>query len=111
MHQLYIAGLRFGNGDFQVRNPIQLKIHRVWCLLHVKSYVVAKRPPAGVVRKFGQGVLAQISSSSSDRGSNDEVITRSTGKGDNTILVLCQGSEPYSYAGSEAANTYMDSTW
>ncbi|GBM00618.1 hypothetical protein AVEN_134482-1 [Araneus ventricosus] len=34
----------------------------------VKSYVVAKRSPAGVVRKFGEGVQVQVSSSSSDRG-------------------------------------------
>ncbi|GBM32620.1 hypothetical protein AVEN_8459-1 [Araneus ventricosus] len=33
---------------FQVQNPIPLKIRRVWGLLHVKSYVVAKRSPVGV---------------------------------------------------------------
>ncbi|GBN84430.1 hypothetical protein AVEN_128576-1 [Araneus ventricosus] len=38
-------------------------------LFHVKSYVVAKRPPADVVRKLGEGATAQSSSSSSDRGS------------------------------------------
>ncbi|GBN26897.1 hypothetical protein AVEN_167697-1 [Araneus ventricosus] len=38
-------------------------------LLHVKSHVVAKRSPAGVVRKFGEGVPDQVSSSSSDLGS------------------------------------------
>ncbi|GBM56874.1 hypothetical protein AVEN_270441-1, partial [Araneus ventricosus] len=38
-------------------------------LLHAKSYVVAKRPPAGVARNFGEGVTAQVSFSSSDRGS------------------------------------------
>ncbi|GBM45030.1 hypothetical protein AVEN_98880-1 [Araneus ventricosus] len=53
----------------QVRNPILLKIRRVWGLLHVKSYVVAKRPPVGVACKFGKGVLAQVSSSSSGRRS------------------------------------------
>ncbi|GBM18802.1 hypothetical protein AVEN_166549-1 [Araneus ventricosus] len=52
----------------QVRNPIPLKIRRVWGLLHAKSYVVAKRPPIDVARKFGEGVPAQVSSSSSDRG-------------------------------------------
>ncbi|GBN07393.1 hypothetical protein AVEN_10064-1, partial [Araneus ventricosus] len=38
-------------------------------LLHAKSYVVAKRPPAGVAWKLGEGVPAQVPSSSSDRGS------------------------------------------
>ncbi|GBN22951.1 hypothetical protein AVEN_192986-1, partial [Araneus ventricosus] len=38
-------------------------------LFHAKSYVVAKRPPADVVRKLGEGAIAQSSSSSSDRGS------------------------------------------
>ncbi|GBO08150.1 hypothetical protein AVEN_18877-1 [Araneus ventricosus] len=42
---------------------------RVWCLLHDKSYVVAKRPPVGVAWKFEEGVPAQMSSSSSYRGS------------------------------------------
>ncbi|GBM62291.1 hypothetical protein AVEN_113329-1 [Araneus ventricosus] len=51
---------------FQIRNPIPLKIRRVWGLLHAKSYVVVKRPPVGVVRKFGERVAAQVSSSSSD---------------------------------------------
>ncbi|GBN08657.1 hypothetical protein AVEN_257547-1 [Araneus ventricosus] len=58
-------GLGFGAGGFQVRNPIPMKIH----LLHVKSYVVAKCPPVGVAWKFGEGVPAQKSSSSSDCGS------------------------------------------
>ncbi|GBM40914.1 hypothetical protein AVEN_234048-1 [Araneus ventricosus] len=49
--------------------PIPLKIRREWGPLHAKSYVVAKRPPVGVTRKFGEGVPAQASSSSSDRGS------------------------------------------
>ncbi|GBN42049.1 hypothetical protein AVEN_112849-2-1, partial [Araneus ventricosus] len=48
-------GLGFGAGGFQARNPIPLKISHVWDLLHVKSYVVAKRPPVGVVWKFGEG--------------------------------------------------------
>ncbi|GBM26307.1 hypothetical protein AVEN_66538-1 [Araneus ventricosus] len=51
----------------RVRNPIPLKIRRVLGLLHVKTYVKVKRPSAGVVRKFGEGVSAQVSSSSSDR--------------------------------------------
>ncbi|GBM71092.1 hypothetical protein AVEN_146306-2-1, partial [Araneus ventricosus] len=50
-------------------NPIPLKIRHVWGLLHVKSYVVAKRLPVGVARKFGEEVPAQVSSSSSDRRS------------------------------------------
>ncbi|GBN01326.1 hypothetical protein AVEN_24144-1 [Araneus ventricosus] len=39
-------------------------------LLHVKSYVIAKRSPASVTRKLGEeGMPAQTSSSSPDRGS------------------------------------------
>ncbi|GBL95052.1 hypothetical protein AVEN_188802-1 [Araneus ventricosus] len=45
-------------------------IRLVWGLLHAKSYVVAKRPSVGVAQKFGEGVPAQVSSSSSDRGWN-----------------------------------------
>ncbi|GBO13408.1 hypothetical protein AVEN_63571-1 [Araneus ventricosus] len=56
-------------GGLQVRNPIPLKILRVWGLLHAISYVVAKRPPVGVAWKFGEGVPTQVPSSSSDRGS------------------------------------------
>ncbi|GBM92309.1 hypothetical protein AVEN_35045-1 [Araneus ventricosus] len=62
-------GLGFGAGEFMVRNPIPLKIWRVWGLLHAKSYVVAKHPPVGVARKLGEGVPNQMSCSSSDRGS------------------------------------------
>ncbi|GBN72203.1 hypothetical protein AVEN_148277-1 [Araneus ventricosus] len=36
---------------------------------HAKSYAVAKRSPVGVARKFGEGVPAQVSTSSSDRSS------------------------------------------
>ncbi|GBL91630.1 hypothetical protein AVEN_23676-1 [Araneus ventricosus] len=39
---------------FQVRNPIPLKIRRALGLLNAKSYIGSKRPPAGVVRKFGE---------------------------------------------------------
>ncbi|GBO37929.1 hypothetical protein AVEN_105635-1 [Araneus ventricosus] len=53
----------------EVRNPIPQKIRRVWGLLLDKSYVVAKPPPVGMARKFGEGVPAQVSSSSCDRGS------------------------------------------
>ncbi|GBN90425.1 hypothetical protein AVEN_61885-1 [Araneus ventricosus] len=45
---------RLRAGGFQFRKPIPLKIRRVLGLLHVKSYIGAKRPPAGVVRKFGE---------------------------------------------------------
>ncbi|GBN83619.1 hypothetical protein AVEN_272750-1 [Araneus ventricosus] len=38
-------------------------------LFYFKSYIVAKRPPNGVVRKFGEGVPAHVSSSLSDFGS------------------------------------------
>ncbi|GBM87871.1 hypothetical protein AVEN_182890-1 [Araneus ventricosus] len=52
----------------QVRDPISLKIRRVLGLLHVKSYV--GRPNVLLlVWKFGEGVPAQVSSSSSDRSS------------------------------------------
>ncbi|GBO31813.1 hypothetical protein AVEN_69066-1, partial [Araneus ventricosus] len=44
-----------------IRNPIPLEIRRLWDLLNAKSYVVAKRPPAGVARKFGEVVPAQVS--------------------------------------------------
>ncbi|GBO22969.1 hypothetical protein AVEN_79269-1 [Araneus ventricosus] len=40
-----------------------------WDLLHAKSYVKAKRPPTGVVRKFGEEESAQVSSTVYDRGS------------------------------------------
>ncbi|GBM92980.1 hypothetical protein AVEN_190073-1 [Araneus ventricosus] len=53
----------------QAPNPIPPKIRHAWGLLHAKSYVVAKRPPVGVAWKFGEGVPAQVSSLSSDRGS------------------------------------------
>ncbi|GBL80941.1 hypothetical protein AVEN_26345-1 [Araneus ventricosus] len=55
----------FRAGRFQVRNPIPLMIRRVWGLLHA----AAEMPPADVMRKFGEGVRAQVSSSSSDSGS------------------------------------------
>ncbi|GBM78922.1 hypothetical protein AVEN_62280-1, partial [Araneus ventricosus] len=58
-----------GEEGLQVRNPIPLTIRRVWGLLHAKSCVVAKRPPVGVAWKLGEGVRAQVSSSSSDRDS------------------------------------------
>ncbi|GBM14824.1 hypothetical protein AVEN_255883-1 [Araneus ventricosus] len=40
---------------FQVRNPIKLKICRVWGLLQAKLYAVDKRPPSDVMRKLGEG--------------------------------------------------------
>ncbi|GBM75169.1 hypothetical protein AVEN_99567-1 [Araneus ventricosus] len=53
-----------------VRDPIVLKIRRVLGLLHAKSYVGVKRPPAGVVQKFGGvGSPVEVSFSLSDRGS------------------------------------------
>ncbi|GBM22671.1 hypothetical protein AVEN_144452-1 [Araneus ventricosus] len=55
----------FGAGGLQTRNPILLKIRRVWTPLHIKSYLVVQHSPAGVVWEFG----AQVSSSSSDRSS------------------------------------------
>ncbi|GBN11349.1 hypothetical protein AVEN_159131-1 [Araneus ventricosus] len=44
--------LGFGAGGFQARNPIPLKIRRVWDLLHAKSCIVVKRPPVGLVQKI-----------------------------------------------------------
>ncbi|GBN84182.1 hypothetical protein AVEN_76330-1 [Araneus ventricosus] len=38
----------------------------MWACLHVKSYVVTKRPPAGVVWEFGDRLPAQVSPSSPD---------------------------------------------
>ncbi|GBO11827.1 hypothetical protein AVEN_224339-1 [Araneus ventricosus] len=64
-----IFRLRWPSGKVRLWGPIPLKICRVWGLLHAKSYVLAKRPPVVVVLKFGEGVPAQVSSSSSDRGS------------------------------------------
>ncbi|GBM22521.1 hypothetical protein AVEN_160058-1 [Araneus ventricosus] len=61
--------LSFGAGGFQVRNSIPLDISCVWGPLHAKSYVVAKRPPVGEAWNVGEGLPAQASSSSSDRGS------------------------------------------
>ncbi|GBM59746.1 hypothetical protein AVEN_110019-1 [Araneus ventricosus] len=55
--------------DQRVRNPIPLKIRRVWSLLHAKSYVVVKRPPVGVAGSLKRGVPAEVSSSSPDPGS------------------------------------------
>ncbi|GBO13459.1 Zinc finger protein 235 [Araneus ventricosus] len=43
--------LGFGKRVFHVRNPIPLKVRRV--LLYAKSYVVAKRPSAGVFCRRG----------------------------------------------------------
>ncbi|GBM95663.1 hypothetical protein AVEN_198569-1 [Araneus ventricosus] len=62
-------GLCIGARTLRVRNPIQLKFRHVWGLLHVASYVVAKCHSAGVVRRFREELIAQVSSSSSDRGS------------------------------------------
>ncbi|GBM18612.1 hypothetical protein AVEN_110279-1 [Araneus ventricosus] len=62
-------GLDFGAGGFQVRNPIPLKIRRVWGLLHAESYVIANRPNVGLAWNLGERVPSQVSSSSSDRRS------------------------------------------
>ncbi|GBM44015.1 hypothetical protein AVEN_218161-1 [Araneus ventricosus] len=53
---------KVGTGGSQVRNPIPLKIRRVWDQLHAKSYVVANRRPVGVAWKLGEGVPAEVSS-------------------------------------------------
>ncbi|GBO17443.1 hypothetical protein AVEN_113224-1 [Araneus ventricosus] len=44
-----VVRFRLRAEGLQVRNPIPLKICRVWGLLHAKSYVVDKRSPSGVV--------------------------------------------------------------
>ncbi|GBO24333.1 hypothetical protein AVEN_75119-1 [Araneus ventricosus] len=44
---------KVGVGGLQVPNPIPLKIYHARG--HVKSYVLAKRPPVGVAWKFGDG--------------------------------------------------------
>ncbi|GBN21589.1 hypothetical protein AVEN_112388-1 [Araneus ventricosus] len=79
---------------FQVRNTIPLKIRHVWDLLHVKSYVVAKRPPVGVEWELGEGVPAQVLSSSSDRGSKlrgpSQISPRVASKRDVNITKLNQ---------------------
>ncbi|GBM02353.1 hypothetical protein AVEN_138463-1 [Araneus ventricosus] len=64
---------RHRTAGFQVRKPIPLKIHRVLGLFHAKSYIVGQTSPAVVVRKFGEGLPAQASSSSSDRDLNYEI--------------------------------------
>ncbi|GBN30483.1 hypothetical protein AVEN_139612-1 [Araneus ventricosus] len=50
-------------------NPILPKIRPVWGLLHAESYVMVKHPPVGGAWKFGEGMPAQVSSSSCDHGS------------------------------------------
>ncbi|GBM85706.1 hypothetical protein AVEN_99876-1 [Araneus ventricosus] len=45
MHSSDVDSSDYEHRGFQVRNQISLKIRRVWSLLHVKSYLVAKRPP------------------------------------------------------------------
>ncbi|GBM00983.1 hypothetical protein AVEN_55499-1 [Araneus ventricosus] len=49
--------------------PDSTEDQRAWGPLHAKSYAVAKRPPVSVAWKLGEGVPAQVSSSSSDSGS------------------------------------------
>ncbi|GBN16284.1 hypothetical protein AVEN_86382-1 [Araneus ventricosus] len=61
-------GLGFAGG-LRARNPIPLKIRRVWGLMQDKSYVVAKRPPVSVAWKFVDRSASSVSSSASDRGS------------------------------------------
>ncbi|GBO37019.1 hypothetical protein AVEN_18994-1, partial [Araneus ventricosus] len=68
------ARLRWPSGKvsdegFQVRNTIAMKIRQILGILDVKSYVGIKCPPADVLRKFGEGVKAQVPSSSSESSS------------------------------------------
>ncbi|GBO23496.1 hypothetical protein AVEN_80336-1 [Araneus ventricosus] len=57
----------------KVRNPIPLKIRRVWDLLHVKLYVMANVLTLVCCGSLERRMSSQMSSSSSDRGSNYEV--------------------------------------
>ncbi|GBL81217.1 hypothetical protein AVEN_143551-1 [Araneus ventricosus] len=71
---------RWPDGKVSTSEPegsrIETRFHRRTAAkagpVHAKS-VGAKCPPAGVARKRGEGVKAQVSSSSSDRGSNNKV--------------------------------------
>ncbi|GBL78722.1 hypothetical protein AVEN_79155-1 [Araneus ventricosus] len=65
-----------GRGGLVVRSrPLDRRVagskpdSTAWGLLHANSHAMAKRPPAGVAWKLGEGAPAQASSSSSDRGS------------------------------------------
>ncbi|GBM89761.1 hypothetical protein AVEN_109171-1 [Araneus ventricosus] len=51
---------RFRAGGFQTRNPIPLKIRRVWSLLHTKSYVVANRRDVEVWRRGASPVVVLV---------------------------------------------------
>ncbi|GBL92163.1 hypothetical protein AVEN_91509-1 [Araneus ventricosus] len=63
------SSICFGDGGLQARNPIPLKIRCILGVLSAKSLVGAKRHPIGGVWKFGEGMRAHLSSSSSDRSS------------------------------------------
>ncbi|GBM82176.1 hypothetical protein AVEN_40258-1 [Araneus ventricosus] len=63
------SGLDFGEGRFQVRNPIRLKIRRVFGLLQVKSYVRSQPSSRWCGVKIWRSEPAQVLSSSSDRDS------------------------------------------
>ncbi|GBN26951.1 hypothetical protein AVEN_207964-1 [Araneus ventricosus] len=63
---------------FHVQNPVPLKICLVLGLLHLKSYLVAKHSPAGVVGKFVERVPAEVSSSSSDHGAKLRVLSQNS---------------------------------
>ncbi|GBM40594.1 hypothetical protein AVEN_178574-1 [Araneus ventricosus] len=58
-----------GPEGVKVRNPIPLKVCCVWRLLHFKSILMVKHHPAGAYGSMERGLPAQLSSSSSDRGS------------------------------------------
>ncbi|GBL74275.1 hypothetical protein AVEN_235272-1 [Araneus ventricosus] len=58
----------WGAVGHQVRNPIPLKICLYVGLVNLNLTSWVKHSPAGAVRKFGEGVPAQVSFSSSDRG-------------------------------------------
>ncbi|GBM25429.1 hypothetical protein AVEN_245834-1 [Araneus ventricosus] len=64
-----VVGISFWTGGLQARNPIPLKIRRVWDLLHSKSHAVPNVLPL-VWSGSLERVTGQVSSSSSDRGLN-----------------------------------------
>ncbi|GBL75771.1 hypothetical protein AVEN_155064-1 [Araneus ventricosus] len=62
-----VAASRSEGSRFQTRFHLRSAVYED--LVQPKSYEGAKGPPAGVMRKFGEGEPAQVSSSSSDHGS------------------------------------------
>ncbi|GBL93899.1 hypothetical protein AVEN_153655-1 [Araneus ventricosus] len=94
--EVELEGPQWPSGKVLVSGPEgfrpQTRLHRR-SAVPVASDVVTKYPPAGVVvRKFGEGVPAQVPSSSSDRGSKlrgpDQNSPRVASKRDVSIIKL-----------------------